>query len=826
MIKYIISILIFVLCFSLQAKENPKIDRKAIAALSSEPRNTKQAIKRGDSFYKNGLYDAALQQYMRAFAVAGDHSPLNYKIAVSHLFGINPTSALEFFERTDPDVASDYHSLKGIALIYHKRFDEANVSFQRHRETLTPRQEKQQEDKINRFIAISNFSAKAVQDSLPVFIVNAGPQVNSYYDDYSAVELIRNGSSSLYFTTRRHSDTRLDIDSHIVHPEHILVSEQFENGIAGEARESKLQSRRHTSVAGVDNSSDNGVLLYYKGKKRFGDIFRVQFDAGEKLIQNKRLKSTISKKTSKEGAISFAENGDAYFISNRLGGMGGNDIWFAQKKGKNSYGRPVNLSALNTPLDEACVFVTPDGNTLYFSSNGLPGMGGFDIYKSEKQNDGTWGEPVNMGYPINGPGDELFYRRTSNPHTALISSSRSGGFGGLDIYYIINDLRIPFELSGNVTDERTGRTLAATVRMFDRATDMPAGSAAIDTIAQLYVLSMEDVGDFYLQAEAPGYRSATVNFINPTTRHAKLRQDFELEKLLHPYTLSGYITDVRTARPVQAEIIIRLQGNDQTLYRTVSDEVTGFYTITVADKENFDVSLRAPEYFDHNENLPLRGAEGDAGTKNFTMHRSVLIYSVAGIVTDEESGAPLNANITMRKIDDDRFATLSANTEEGKYEFSVSDLGPFLMEVTSEGYFYANEALHFTLDSILVVKNFALRKMEVGVKMVVENILFNTGAATLRPESFAELNKVVNLLRENPSVRIEVSGHTDNVGSAALNRTLSRNRALSVRNYLISQGIAGERVEYNGYGFDRPIAPNTTEEGRAANRRVEIEILN
>ena len=87
------------------------------------------------------------------------------------------------------------------------------------------------------------------------------------------------------------------------------------------------------------------------------------------------------------------------------------------------------------------------------------------------------------------------------------------------------------------------------------------------------------------------------------------------------------------------------------------------------------------------------------------------------------------------------------------------------------------------------------------------------------------MNRLVNLLRENPGVRIEVSGHTDNVGSAAVNRTLSRNRALSVRNYLVSQGIAAERVQYNGYGFDRPIAPNTTEEGRAANRRVEIEIL-
>ena len=826
MLKCIISLLLISSVFSLQGKENPKIDRKLIASLSSEPAMIKRAIKRGDSYYKESLYDAAIQQYMRVFSVVNDHAPLNYKISVSRLYGVNPMSALEFFELTTPDVASDYYSLKGIALIYHRRFDEANLSFQRHRELLTPRQARQQNDMINRFIAISDFSAKAVQDSLPVFIINAGPQVNSYYDDFSAVEL-EGATPALYFTSRRPKDNSVDMESHNKHPERILVSPQFVDGVANEAQDSKLKSGNHLSVAGVDNSSQTGVLLYFRGKKRFGDVFGVQFNQNEKTTNNKRLNSRISKKSSKEGAISFTENGDAYFISDRFGGTGGKDIWFAERTGKNRFARPINMSMFNTPLDEACVFVTPDGSTLFFSSNGLPGMGGFDIYRSERQPDGNWGEPVNMGYPINSPDDDMFYRLTSDANRALISSSRSGGFGGLDIYFVVNDLRIPFEIYGNVADVATGRTLESTVRLFDRTTDMPIASAINDTIERRFLLKMEDIGDFYVQAEAPGYKSVTLDFTNPSVRHSRLNLDFQLEKLLHPYTLSGYITDVRTGRPVQAEIIIKLQGNDQTLYRTVSDAVTGFYTITVADKENFDLSLRATEYFDHNENLLLREVEGDAGSRNITMQRSVITYTVSGIVTSEEDATPLNANIKMNKPDDEHFATQEINTgETGKYEITITDAGPFLMEITAEGHFFANSVLQFHMDSTLVIRNFALKKMDVGVKMVVENILFNTGLATLRPESFSELNKVVNLLRENPTVRIEVSGHTDNVGSAATNRTLSRNRAMTVRNYLISQGIAGERVEYNGYGFDRPIAPNDTEDGRAENRRVEIEILN
>ena len=829
MVKNIISALLLVAGVSLYAQENLKIDKKLFSEIEGNNKLNK-VIKQGDSYYIRGLYDAALEQYMKLYAVNDSHSPLNYKIAVSNLYGVNPKQALAYFDRVFMDIASDFLCLKGIALMYHQRYDEAEEAFRRYEESLPPKEAQKVKDKIDRFVAISNFSANAVLDSLPVFIINAGPQVNSYYDDYGAVELLA-PSPALYFTSRRPKDNNMNIESQALFSERILFSSEFVNGEASEAKDTRLTSGKHLSVAGADNNSS--LLLYYKGKKRFGDIYSTQFNVKNgKTTKNKRLPNKISKKTSAEGSISFADNGDVFFISDRLGGVGGKDIWFAAKKGNRGYLRPRNLSEINTPVDEVSVFVTPDGNTLYFSSNGLPGFGGFDIYKSFRTDAGTWGAPVNMGYPVNSPDDDLFYRITSDTTLALFSSKRSGGFGGLDIYYAKTDLRIPFELSGNVTDEKTGNSLAATVRLFDRTTDMPVETTANDTTQQRYVLNMEDIGDYYVQAEAPGYRSATDTFPNPTVRHAKIQLDFELEKLLFPYTLSGYITDVRTGRPVFAEILIKPEGMDNVLYRTVTDERSGFYTITMADKENFDLTFRATDYFDHNESLALKNTEEEAGSKNITMQKSVTTYYVTGVVTGEDAAEPLIANISVSRAGDEptaygvlQFAQETATEENGKYELALPDTGPYLLEVTAEGHFFVNSVLLFTGDSTLVIRNFTLTKMESGAKMVVENILFNTGNATLRPESFNELNKLVNLLRENPNIKIEVSGHTDNTGSAALNKTLSRNRALSVRNYLISQGIAGERVAYEGYGFDRPIAPNNTEEGRAANRRVEIEIL-
>ncbi len=107
--------------------------------------------------------------------------------------------------------------------------------------------------------------------------------------------------------------------------------------------------------------------------------------------------------------------------------------------------------------------------------------------------------------------------------------------------------------------------------------------------------------------------------------------------------------------------------------------------------------------------------------------------------------------------------------------------------------------------------------------LALRNILFDTGRATLRPESATELGLVIEVLRADATLRLEVQGHTDNVGQPAANLTLSRQRAETVRDYLIKTGrIAAERLTATGHGDTRPVAPNTTEDGRAENRRVEI----
>jgi outer membrane protein OmpA-like peptidoglycan-associated protein len=138
----------------------------------------------------------------------------------------------------------------------------------------------------------------------------------------------------------------------------------------------------------------------------------------------------------------------------------------------------------------------------------------------------------------------------------------------------------------------------------------------------------------------------------------------------------------------------------------------------------------------------------------------------------------------------------------------------------SDNYSLANKAPDSTYQ-----KDIPLQPIEVNASVVLRNIFFDFNKYDLEPQSQAELDKVVQLLQENPTVKIQLEGHTDNIGNAADNLKLSENRAKAVVNYLISKGVDNKRLVAKGYGATQPIADNTTDEGRAQNRRTELKIV-
>ena len=150
-----------------------------------------------------------------------------------------------------------------------------------------------------------------------------------------------------------------------------------------------------------------------------------------------------------------------------------------------------------------------------------------------------------------------------------------------------------------------------------------------------------------------------------------------------------------------------------------------------------------------------------------------------------------------------------------------------MVEVRSNGYLSDMRKIDIPAGYIgsTFFTNFYLDKIVVGKKVVLNNIFFETGKSVLTPQSHTELDKLTVILKESPTMRIEISGHTDNTGSATINDRLSLERARAVLSYLTGQGVEATRIESKGFGSSQPIETNATPAGRAANRRVEFKIL-
>ena len=163
----------------------------------------------------------------------------------------------------------------------------------------------------------------------------------------------------------------------------------------------------------------------------------------------------------------------------------------------------------------------------------------------------------------------------------------------------------------------------------------------------------------------------------------------------------------------------------------------------------------------------------------------------------------------------------------GAYPVRLPEPKLYAIEINASGYLYYLDILDYSTETgdDALQQDFFLRRVEVGTKMVLDNIYFETGKAILRPESDEALNQVLRFLENNPSIRLEISGHTDNTGSLRINQRLSKERAAAVVNYLVQKGIPPTTLESRGYADTQPIATNDTAEGRQQNRRVEFKVL-
>lgn len=396
-----------------------------------------------------------------------DNANLNFNIGVALLNSADikeKSKALAYFEKAIPFVSPNYtpYSPKekrapvdayyyyGLTQHSDYQFDEAKESFEKFKTYINEKHYLYKD--VDLRIAMTAFAKQAIANPREVEITNLGPKLNSKYSEISPVVWI--DESAIYYTSRR---LREDSSNYgLVDPvdgkyyEDIYVSFKEEDGNWSEPRLLNISTSNHEATV---NISVNGKTLFiYKGDKGNGSLYEsylLSDSAGyEKWSDPELLGSDINTNAFESHVAISPDEEVLYFVSDRENGIGGKDIYFCRKLPNKKWAAAQNIgNIINTESDEDGVFMHPDGKTLYFSSNGHPSMGGYDIFTSTKTDTG-WSEPINLGYPINSVDDDAFFVTTPDGKRAYFSSFKEGGYGANDIYMLrlIDSEEIPLTL--------------------------------------------------------------------------------------------------------------------------------------------------------------------------------------------------------------------------------------------------------------------------------------------------------------------------------------------------------------------------------------------
>lgn len=288
-------------------------------------------------------------------------------------------------------------------------------------------------------------------------------------------------------------------------------------------------------------------------------------------------------------------------------------------------------------------------------------------------------------------------------------------------------------------------------------------------------------------------------------------------------TLKGNVFDQKTQQPMVAEVILALK--DKTPSGFTSNKQGQFETKLPEIKE-YHLLSKATGYLPFDQNFTMPKVNNDTTVVvNIPMTPIAKKLVLNGSVRDKKTNEVIpgaKATIVMKS----NGTLLDAKLNRGSYQADIPSLGWYRISATAEGYLNGADSTDVNNPEVTpIVKDVYLAPIEVGLTIVLKNIYFDFDRTTLKPESFTELNKVVEFLQQNPRVEVEIAGHTDSKGSDTYNLNLSQGRSQSVVDYIVSQGIDSSRITAQGYGESRPIDTNDTEEGRANNRRVEFTVV-
>ncbi len=431
----------------------------ASSAFAQSSKDIKTLTNSANLKFKADNYEDALDDYLQLVSDDPKNINFNYNLAVCYLnSNINKAKAIPYLEIV---VRNETHNPKadfllGRAYQYANRFDDAIASFEKYKAKAKKEDELLKEIELEIQHCING--KELVKFPLDVVFHNLGKNINSEYADY--YPFVTENESFIIFNSKRPKDNGAQKQENGQFLNSIYISKV----IGGEYTSCDIigdpicKGNTNEEVIGMNAKGD--ILVIYKANLR-GEG-KIYFSRLDKTGQFSKLESLPDEINGSGEVISACINSDAsiiYFASDKKGGIGGTDIYFSNKLPTGKWSTAKNMGPeINTKYDEDFPNLSPDEKTLYFSSKGHSSMGGYDIFKASLDNaTGKFGKPLNIGYPINTSFDDLNFRISKNGRYGYAASLRGGGMGDYDIYRVtFNEVEIDYTiLIGNIIPRDT-----------------------------------------------------------------------------------------------------------------------------------------------------------------------------------------------------------------------------------------------------------------------------------------------------------------------------------------------------------------------------------
>lgn len=482
-----------------------------------------------------------------------------------------------------------------------------------------------------------------------------------------------------------------------------------------------------------------------------------------------------------------------FFMSDMPGGIGGTDIYYAERKSDGTWGAAINLgSEVNTYGYELFPSLKND-TTLYFSSNIHPGLGKLDIFSASFEG-GKWKEILNLKPPINSISDDFGIAFDGHYPRGFFSSARFNGHGKDDIYSFIEVVPMEFAVNGK-------KITFADQSLYDgskfKLTETDTKEEVALTLKDgLFSFELKQDKDYTLNVRKEGFSYNKLNF-----------------KLVFNAEKNRFEIDVKS----NAKNVILLGDFDEHHLTTNNfDEYKGIAVLT-ADDKHVD-AFEEGKYSIEKKNLYKIISKSKDSKKVVTLDLDGLVKSASNHLIDKAQ-LFLSGN---GKVLDSIFSN-----PKGKFAFKVESGRKYTITAIKPGYFQKDVEINTVdLESGVVKTEIVLDSIELNKSVRIDNIYYDYNKADLRAKSLPELDKLIHFLHANPTLVIEISSHTDARGNDEYNLELSQHRAESVIKYLVGKGIPKAKLVAKGYGETMLINQNaSTEEEHQLNRRTEFKVL-